>query len=524
MVAAVRAAYLSGKKVIVLEKAKKIGGGIVMASTMRTFGSKWQKDRNIPDVTDSFLRQVMDLTYWKLDSKLVGNCIRGTGEFFDWLCEIGDNIEDKFRIGRYVFDGEDGQLGPQMGGPGGKGSGRFIMDMMLEKCKELGVEVITEARVTDVEVSGGRITAVIAETKEGAIRVSCKASVMSIGSWINNKEVMEKICPAFNRAKMDASAHKNPNYTGDGIALAEKVGAFLDYDSFCLRLMGPMTMCGSMVMSTIGNSDYVIYVNLNGERFVCEPSQIRMGLFDSGHVLLDQPDALSYVIFDENTLMAAIEKSRKPQEGDGGFFGHDHYPDTMDEVYADIERGISGRGGMGGPPPSDDDKEGSPPSGDGAKDGPPPSDDAMGAPGGSGSGKAFKADTIEELAAKLNINAENLKNTVDRYNSYCEKGFDWDYFKPAESLVPIAKPPYYAVKASLGTDGAFGGVLVNPDMQAYKEGGGLVEGLYVTGDFASGRFINQGGVKKQALNDMSYALSSGFLAGNSAAKYLTELK
>lgn len=31
----------------------------------------------------------------------------------------------------------------------------------------------------------------------------------------------------------------NCNYTGDAIPLAEKVGAFVDYDSFCIRPMGP---------------------------------------------------------------------------------------------------------------------------------------------------------------------------------------------------------------------------------------------------------------------------------------------
>jgi len=39
MVAAARAAK-AGKKVIVLEKTKTVGGGMLFASTMRTFGSR----------------------------------------------------------------------------------------------------------------------------------------------------------------------------------------------------------------------------------------------------------------------------------------------------------------------------------------------------------------------------------------------------------------------------------------------------------------------------------------------------
>ena len=74
LVAACRAAAL-GKRVIVLEKDKRLGGGMNMASTMRTFGSKWQKDQNLPDTTALFLRNRMDETYWRLDRKLVGGML-----------------------------------------------------------------------------------------------------------------------------------------------------------------------------------------------------------------------------------------------------------------------------------------------------------------------------------------------------------------------------------------------------------------------------------------------------------------
>ena len=87
-------------------------------------------------------------------------------------------------------------------------------------------------------------------------------------------------------------------------------------------------------------------------------------------------------------------------------------------------------------------------------------------------------------------------------------------------MIPLTEGPFYALGGKLATDGAFGGVRVNPDMQAYRPDGSLVEGLYVTGDFASGRHIVMDGVKKQILNDMSWALSSGFMAGTSAAAYI----
>jgi fumarate reductase flavoprotein subunit len=87
-------------------------------------------------------------------------------------------------------------------------------------------------------------------------------------------------------------------------------------------------------------------------------------------------------------------------------------------------------------------------------------------------------------------------------------------------MVPLTEGPFFALSGKLSTDGAFGGVRVDPNMQAYRPDGSLMPGLFVTGDFASGRHIVMGGVKRQVLNDMSWALSSGFLAGSAAAECL----
>jgi len=135
----------------------------------------------------------------------------------------------------------------------------------------------------------------------------------------------------------------------------------------------------------------------------------------------------------------------------------------------------------------------------------------------------LKRSTTEELADKIGVNKKNFLEPVGKYNKDCEKDRGWDFFKSKDALVPINKPPYYAMFGKLMTDGAFGGVQINPEMQAYKPDGGLVEGLYVTGDFASSRGINPGGVKRQVINDLSWAFSSGFPAGTNAGKYLESI-
>jgi fumarate reductase flavoprotein subunit len=321
---------------------------------------------------------------------------------------------------------------------------------------------------------------------------------MSIGSWVNNEEILKKYCPKFASIKqyMPSLPHLNPDYTGDGIPLAEKAGAFVDYDSFCVQLFGPVydyargNTAGNSIVLAMAQSPYIVTVNLNGKRFASEPAA-HIGHFGGGQVQIDQPHGRSFDIFDENTLAATFKLPKCTQTAEDiktiacysriwiEAKDEAHLPDTMEEVYRNIKEGFE-----------------------------------------KGNGNMFKADTLEELACKTGLNKKNFLETVRKYNECCEKGIDLDCFKRKDSLVPINRPPYYAYLGKLMTDGAFGGVQVNPEMQACRPNGGLVEGLYVTGDFTSSRFINLGGIKHQVINDLSWAFSSGFLAGTNAGKYL----
>ncbi len=56
----------------------------------------------------------------------------------------------------------------------------------------------------------------------------------------------------------------------------------------------------------------------------------------------------------------------------------------------------------------------------------------------------YEADSIEELAKKINVPADALVATVKRYNEMCEKGEDTDYMKAKRYLDPIDDGPYQA--------------------------------------------------------------------------------
>lgn len=483
LVAAARISETTDKKVIVVEKRRNFGGGAMGAADWRVYGSRWQKDHGIPDNTMEALRGVMDETYWELNPALAYNTFKATGEFFDFLCDTGEGVEELYKEGTYIFDGPDGPKIPAFKKE--RKGGAYVMKRMIELCKKNGVAMLKNTAVETVSHEGGIYT-VTASDPGGTNTITAKACILATGSWIRNPEIVKKYVPKAAVMQMGDGGHTHPSYTGDAIAIAESLGANIDYDSFEIRFMGPLGMCPSQTLMSMTAEPCALWINKDGKRWINECTQKRRGIFETGNRLAEQPGQQSFFMFDQGMIDVCVCAFRGGKQYDWCFPAPPSYPD---DVAADLERAFSPRGG--GMPPM------------------------------PGMGKSIaKADTIEELAEQMGINAENLKETIAHYNKMCRTGVDCEYFKDPDQMLPFAKGPYYAVSGGLGTDGAFGGVLVNENIQATSRDGGLIEGLYVPGDFSSGRYLNIRNNKVQIINDLSWAFASGWLAAGSAIDFL----
>ena len=108
-----------------------------------------------------------------------------------------------------------------------------------------------------------------------------------------------------------------------------------------------------------------------------------------------------------------------------------------------------------------------------------------------------KADTLDELAAELGINAENLKETVSRMNAYAETGKDLEHgrgdvaydryygdprVEPNPCLAAIDEAPFYAMRLTPGDFGTHGGLATNTNAQVMREDGTSIPGLYAVGN------------------------------------------
>ena len=132
-------------------------------------------------------------------------------------------------------------------------------------------------------------------------------------------------------------------------------------------------------------------------------------------------------------------------------------------------------------------------------------------------GRAFMADTIEELLAQLDIDAETAKASIERYNELAEAGEDIDFGKNPRRLFPIANPPYYAVPFSPTIMlVCTGGLESDEECHTFDADRKVIPGLYVCGNVQGDRFAVQYPISLCGLS-VGMALFYGYVAGKNAA-------
>lgn len=108
-----------------------------------------------------------------------------------------------------------------------------------------------------------------------------------------------------------------------------------------------------------------------------------------------------------------------------------------------------------------------------------------------------KADSIEELANKIGVPAENLAATITRFNTFAETGKDADFgrgdshydryygdptVKPNPCLAALVQGPFYAAKMVPGDLGTKGGLVADTSGRVLREDGTPIQGLYASGN------------------------------------------
>lgn len=126
----------------------------------------------------------------------------------------------------------------------------------------------------------------------------------------------------------------------------------------------------------------------------------------------------------------------------------------------------------------------------------------------------FKADTVEDLANQMNVDAKALQTTIDAYNSGIETGND--PMGRTDERTSI-EAPYYAVKTVPYVMLTKGGPLMNPSAQTLDKDGNPIPGLFQCGELTGGANVG-GGANIGGLANTS-CIVWGKIAGSNAASY-----
>ncbi len=104
-------------------------------------------------------------------------------------------------------------------------------------------------------------------------------------------------------------------------------------------------------------------------------------------------------------------------------------------------------------------------------------------------GRAVKADTLEELAEKMNVPADTLIAAVTEFNRHAEGGDlagTPDEFGRTLYKTPIDTAPFYAAARVPTVHHTMGGVRINVNAQVLDENGNVIPGLYAAGEVTGG--------------------------------------
>lgn len=130
--------------------------------------------------------------------------------------------------------------------------------------------------------------------------------------------------------------------------------------------------------------------------------------------------------------------------------------------------------------------------------------------------KAYKADSLDELAALTGMDAATLNATIAQYNALAEQGEDTDRGKDAKYLDAIEEGPFYAVLLYNATRGNYGGIVTSPAAEVVDADGNAIAGLYAGGILSSGAFFADYYAGGEAL---AVAANMGYISGENAAAY-----
>lgn len=339
-------------------------------------------------------------------------------------------FETSTSVGRMIFSGEEMKT----------------VSIFMESAVRNHADVITmktNAALTQLIQDLETKAIVGAVYSDGGKTVNVKANkgvIMCLGGFERNPDMLQDYLSISSAYHLAGECN-----TGDGYKICADIGAdFWHMNSMAGTWNGAMKFDGSehAAWFTLGRQ-YGITVGVHGRRYY----------MDVDYVVSQN----WYDYANENASLATTTSCRHGHFNFGGEWPHVILPATSWFIFDEANVDNAVRGGVGVLCEGDPVEE----------------------------GWAVKADTIEELAALIDVPADELAQTVEVWNECCARGVDYQFYRAPDWQHEVAEPPFYAIRCEPEFINTDGGPVRNAKAQILDREGNPIPNLYSSGEFGS---------------------------------------
>jgi fumarate reductase flavoprotein subunit len=276
-----------GAKVIVLEKMAYFGGNSNRSEgEMNAAGTKQQKAHDITDDTpERFAADTIRGGHGLNDPALVKALTENAASAEEWLLDLGAHF--CHRMGRGGGQTRARGHGPCDGSP----VGIEIMRVLGERADKDHIDMRLNNRVTKILMKNGKVSGVQVKTPKGMETINAKAVILATGGFGANHKMVEKYRPELK----GFSTTNHPGATGDGIILAQQVGAGLT-DIEQIQIHPTVIKKNGALISESMRARGGFLLNKNGKRFTNE--LLTRDVVSANE--LKQPGGIAYLVIDNS--------------------------------------------------------------------------------------------------------------------------------------------------------------------------------------------------------------------------------
>ena len=470
--------------------------------------AKWGRDtwtrEQIDDIIDSHM---VESTY-RCKRSIMSKWAHNIGDAFDWWVEanpdlyyaettrsaIPDESADNFIIPIFYplpehYDWKQERFPCYPTSVEFKPDQHVTVEANMQKAIDTGnVQTFYGCFVEKLIMEDGRCVGLYARDAATGEYIKCNASkgvILSTGDYSQNTKMLKHFCPEVienNIQCLFTNVDVEGNFTnqGDGIQLGMWAGAQVQQSHAPMihHMGGGADLAGVGVM---GNAGF-LNLDLNGKRFMNEdlPGQQLENQIEL------QKNRESWQIFDSNWPQ---QLPYMPAAHGGACYYEDYASEAEGPKNNTTYRNYKS----------------------------PYQLEAAVA-----DGRAVKADTLEELVAKIypddTAAQQTALDSIQRYNELAKAGYDEDFHKPASRMWAVENGPFYADKFTTALLlVCIGGLESDEDCHTFDADRNVIPGLYVAGNIQGNRFATEYPIGLKGVSH-SMAMYYGYVAGKNALK------